>query len=788
MTSKSQAECKHCGTPFSRSNEEEKFCCPGCRFVNSLIDQEGLNRYYELKGKQVAGPVSSIVFQDEEFEWLQREVAAAEETTMDGDTAKLDLRVSGISCVACVWLIESVFLRHDGAVRVEIDAQGGRVRLHWMPGSFNPAEFAGDLRRFGYELGAHDASAPVGESRALMLKMGLCGAFAMNGMAFSFTRYLGMDDSFFLADLFDLIVVLSATLALLTGGGYFFQRAWCGLRAGRLHIDAPISLGILFAYGGSLAGWALGIPGLLYFDFVAVFIFLMLLGRWVQQKAVEKNRSSLASAQKASDVDLVGDDGTVLRAQSLDQIERGSVIELTPGRMLPVMSRLIDGEGEFSLETITGEPEAQWRGRGSELPAGVVYLGRTPLRVEAGERFEGSLLAQLLAESKGYQARNHLFERVLQWYLGVVLVLALGGGIYHGVAGAGLGGALQVFISVLVVSCPCALGVALPLIDETAVSVMRRFGLFVRGHELWARLSRVRKVILDKTGTITLESPQLMNPEALESLNSVQQSRLMQIVRDSRHPLSRALREQLECPQPDGSEIEEVPGKGVRLTDATGDVWSLGRPGWMGEGDWSGGSNEGPEAHFCVNGDQIVAFQFREAVRRDAQTFLDRLRHSGLKLTILSGDQPERVRALAATLGISESDAIGGLTPQQKAERVEALGGDDALYLGDGANDSLAFDHALCTGTPASGGAMLEKKSDFYFLGRSLRPVGILLDVARQRQVTVRHVFVFAIAYNIGAVGLCLAGKMSPLLAAILMPFSSLALLALVALRRPKVR
>ena len=230
--------CKHCGTHFDPLEPADEFCCGGCSFVHQLIHDSGFDQYYNLKGAKVTAPVKSVAFQKRDYTWLTESAHAAELAASNG-AASLDLAVQGISCVGCVWLLERVFLRTPGALRASVRAHPGRIRLEWNPGNCDIPAFADSVRQFGYLLG------PVGAENAVTNEFsgrtGLCGAFAMNAMAFSLPRYLGMENDFALAGIFTMAAGVCATLAVLTGGSYFIGRAIRGLRCGVLHIDLPIA-------------------------------------------------------------------------------------------------------------------------------------------------------------------------------------------------------------------------------------------------------------------------------------------------------------------------------------------------------------------------------------------------------------------------------------------------------------------------------------------------------------------------------------------------------------------
>jgi len=783
-TSQQLVACEHCGTPFRPREAEETFCCHGCRYVSQLLHEGGLERFYELKGGQALPPVGSRVFETFDGEWLE-DLQEHCEATGESGIARADLGIEGISCIGCVWLIEAIFKQRAGASVIHLRPSEGFVRLGWRKGTFSLADFAAELRRIGYRLvPVEDADHARPVCRELAHRIGLCAFFLLNTMLFTLPGYLGMGGDFFLAPLFQLLGAGFATLSLVVGGGYFIQRAWRSLRQGVLHIDLPIGLGLLAAYFGSLLGWATGYVQLIYFDFVATFVFLMLVGRWLQEFALERNRARLLRRDfRPKTVTAVGgaDDG---RRLPVEQVREGREYSVAPGKVNPVAAELLDPAATLSLEWINGEAEpVDWPAR-RIVPAGAINLGLGPLRFRAREPWARSLLAQLL-ERPEQSFRDDGLQTLLKLYIGGVLAVALLGGMAWLAATGDPLKSMQVLVSILVVSCPCALGVALPMCDEFATARLRRGGLFVKAADLWERLARVRCVVFDKTGTLTLEVPRLRNPGAVRQLDPFARTALLHLVRDNPHPVARSLREALLAehasnlssePAPDGT-IDEIVGQGVAWRDAAGNRWTLGKPAW----EESAAAASAPEGRTVLrqNGLLVASFEFEDDVRDDARETVDFLHRLGMETAILSGDHAPRVARVAEALSLAPELALAGCSPQRKADWIRARAPGRALMIGDGANDSLAFDHAVCRGTPVVDRSVLEASADFFFFGRSLRCLPELFAVARRRRLTTRTIFAAALAYNLAAVGLCLAGWMHPLLAAIIMPLSSIATLAI---------
>jgi len=770
--------CKHCSTHFEPLEPEDEFCCGGCAFVFNLINDSGLDQYYTLKGGKVTAPVKNAALQRRDYTWLSELVAATEHRALSTEhpAPALDLAVQGISCTGCVWLIEKLALRHAGALRARVRAHPGRLHLEWTPGACDLPALADELRQFGYLLGPVEAGKEA--SNEFSGRTGLCGAFAMNAMAFSLPRYLGMEADFALAGIFTLAAGLGATLAVVTGGSYFISRALACLRSRVLHMDLPIALGIVAAFIGSIIGWALQVESLIYFDFVAVFTFLMLAGRKLQLSAVERNRGRLLGHTL---------DANPLRnaageAVALESLAPGVAFYTAPGQIIPVASRLTNGEATVSMESISGEPEPRTIVAGGRIAAGSLNVGRAPLELEATETWQASLFRRL-RESGESAATHPVLDRILRWAISIVLLAAFGGFIAWWAVTGDFARALQVMISVLVVSCPCALGVAVPLADDLAAARMERSGVFVRRSAFWPRLRRVRQVIFDKTGTLTLENPVLENPDALRSLHPGAMQALGLLTSDSLHPISRSLTESIAAMSRSKAvpalsptaEVNEVAGQGVWFTDARRARWSLGRDGWQ-----TPEANDGATVFAC-DGVPLARLRFRDTPRPDAAEEIRALTDARFSIHLLSGDQSPRVRTLAHTLGIPQSHAHGALTPEDKERIVRGMDRGDTLYIGDGINDTLAFSAAACTGTPVVDKGLLESKADFYFLGRSLRFLSRLRDTAKLRARAVHRVGAFAVAYNIVAAGVSLAGFMNPLIAAVIMPLSGLVTLAVVA-------
>lgn len=775
------SECAHCRTPFS-GTPKERFCCRGCEFVWKLIHQSGLSQFYEIKGKATLPPIGASVFSHHELRDLNKAQEKLEAQS-ENEIVRGEFRIEGISCIGCVWLIEAIFKRESGAIDIKVDSQAGEVLLIWRREIFKIADFGRALCQLGYQLTPiESASLKSPVSRQLASRIGICAFLLLNTMLFTLPGYLGMGGDFFLSPLFHILGAFFATMSLIVGGGYFIRRAWQALLAHVLHIDLPISFGLIAAYLGSIVGWFSGYTSLIYFDFVATFVFLMLVGRWLQEYTLERNHALLRQKkQKLQEVILLGGprDGQRVAAETL---MNGQVYSVEAGAINPVAAELMDPQASLSMEWITGEPHPVVWSPNQIVPAGAINLGLTRPALKARENWRDSTLFTLL-ERKQPNFQNKRLQSILKYYILSVFVTGFLGGLAWVAFTGDLLLALQVLTSVLVVSCPCALGVALPLCDTFANARLRKLGLYVKTNDIWERLRQVRSVIFDKTGTLTLTTPRLLNEESIKALSEAAAQALFVMVDRNAHPLARSLREvllarrgkptRITSPGP----VTEFIGKGVAWYDAAKNRWTLGQPNW---------EATPPTIKTCThrsvlrkNGTFIAGFDFAEDVRDDALQAHRNLQALNLKTVILSGDINSRVQRVAQALNLPSHAAYGNCSSKDKAHWIENHARNSALMIGDGANDRLAFEKAICRGTPVAEQGILESASDFFFFGRSLRGLPILFETAQLRRRTVATVFATAVIYNLAAVSICLAGLMHPLLAAVLMPTSSLASLAI---------
>ncbi len=770
--------CLHCATAMP-ATDDDPFCCRGCAEVYRLLHDEGLDRYYDLGG----GAGHPVVLRGEpkerDHKWLEPIVARL---TAETGLHRIVLDVQGVHCAACVWLFEELFRRAKGDAIV-VNPAIGSVELT-IDSSFSLERFIDEIEAFGYRFGP-----ALKESRAksaggdLVWRMGVCIAIAMNTMIFGIAIYCGLSDGP-VYRLFHALDFGLSFVSVLVGGSVFFRSAWRALQKRVLHLDLPIALGILLVFASSTYTYATRGGNTSYFDTLNVFIALMLVGRFLQERVLAKNRAMILASDGAEGLYTRRlRDGGRVELLRCTEIEVGDALVIGHHDLVPVDATLLGEEpATFSLDWISGESAPRAFKPGHLVPAGAFAAGARSSIVQARSTFDGSSIGALLRTAA---KRDHDLPRATAWhrsltkiYVGGVLAVATIAFVSWLVATHDLARTLDVVAALLIVTCPCAFGIATPLAYELAQARLRRMGLFVRTPGFLDRAAEVTRVVFDKTGTLTTGTLAVLNARALDLLRPSDRARLYALAIRSSHPKSRAialaLQERYGAFTFDGaSDVVELPGKGLELREGK-DRYRLGAPPWATAlARIARLGRAGKDVVFTKNGLILASLELGEELRRDARDEVRALKGSGYEAFVLSGDTPEATVALAAASDIDEKNAFGARTPQGKVDWLRAHEPAKTLFVGDGLNDSLVAEEAYCAGTPAIDRPFMAARCDFYFVTPGLRPIREALATARKLSVVVKRNLAIALVYNSITVTLAALGLMTPLLCAVLMPVSS---------------
>jgi len=691
--------------------------------------------------------------------------------------ARLVFSLPTAHCAACISTVEQAAQAVPGVRSARVNLTLRRVSVDADP-DVTPERMIAALAGVGYEAheldpGLLSATETDRQGRDLLMRLGVAFFSMMNVMLLSVAVWSGAEDA--TRDLFHWISAAIALPTVIFAGQPFFKSAWASLRVGRLGMDVPISLALILASSISLfETWKGGHHA--YFDAAVMLSFFLLAGRYLDHRTRAVARSAaeeLAALEVPRAVVLRDGVETVV---PIAEVAVGDLVRVRPGGRMPVDGVVVAGQSELDRSLLTGESLPVFAGPDTVVSAGEVNLtGPLTLRVTAAGR-ESSLhrMADLVAVAESAKTRyTSLAERASGWYSPLVHILSFSAfGFWMWKTGGDLRHAVNISAAVLIITCPCALGLAVPAVVTAASGKLFRKGLLIKHGTALERLAEVDTVVFDKTGTLTIGAPQVTNlgdhPRAAVEVAAA-------LAAASSHPLAQALVAGARAAGIHPARVEslrEVPGYGVE------GLWK-GRRVRLGRAEWCGTEPIDATATYLSTGegtapDATRAFTFADSLRPGAAEAVASLRAQGLNVVLLSGDAQGAVWDMAARLGIADWKA--GVLPAEKAAEVQAMtqAGRRVLMVGDGLNDTAALAAAHVSISPASALDAARVASDIVLLGQDMAPIGDALRIARQASRRIVENFGISAAYNVVAVPLALVGMATPLAAAAAMSLSSI--------------
>ena len=755
------AACAHCGAPCP---DGKRFCCSGCAGAHALITGLGLDRFYErLEG---AAPRPDPEAPRHDF---------AARARPEGEAGfALDLLVGGLSCAACVWLIEQVLAREPDVVWARVALSTRRLSVRWRGARERANDFADRLAQLGFAAAPWDTSCLAAaddlEARRLLRAMGIAAFASMNVMLVSVAVWVGHGEGDMgeaTRALMHWLAALIALPAIAVAGLPFFRSALAGLARGRANLDVPISLAVVLTAAMSLSETIRGGP-YAYFDSAVTLLFLLLVGRYLDRRARGRAREAVArlAALNRAPVGVLGEDGTASPRMPED-VHPGERVLVAAGERIGVDGVVVSGVSTLDASLLTGESLPRSVGPGDRVHAGTLNRDAA-LIVRATSSGEGTLLAaivRLMERAEQSRARfTSIADRVSRLYTPTVHLLAAATFLlWWGVFEVAWQQALVYAVTVLIITCPCALGIAVPVVQVVAAGHLLRRGILVTSGTAFERLAAVDTVVFDKTGTLTEGRPSLLPGAWTEE--ELRAAAALAVA--SRHPLARAL-VAASPPVAPAEGVVEHPGRGLERTTAEGSV-RLGSAAFAGAP-----AGQGMELWLSRPGCPPVRFAFADALRADAAETVGALAARGLEVELLSGDRAPAVAEAAGACGIGRWTAE--VAPEGKIARLEALraSGRRPLMVGDGLNDAPALAAAEASIAFASGSDVAQAAADVVVQGRGLAGVVETIETAHRAQAAIRQNIGLSIAYNVLAVPLAVAGMATPLIAAIAMAASSL--------------
>ncbi|QRM46236.1 cation-translocating P-type ATPase [Rhizobium sp. BG4] len=698
---------------------------------------------------------------------------------LGGGLHQLDLSVPDVHCGACISTIEKALTALPFVSKARVNLTARRVTCVYAEKAggraVDPTQIIAAVAGAGYR--AHLYAPLAAESdktrNQLLLAVGVAGFAATNIMLLSVSVWSGADAA--TRDMFHWISAMIAAPALIYSGRFFFQSAWNALKHGRTNMDVPISLAVTLSYFVSL--WETMHHGEhAWFDATVSLLFFLLIGRTLDHVMREKARAAINGLARIAPRGalLIQPDGSH-RYVAVEEISVGDEIAVAAGDRIPVDGVVVSGQSDLDLSIVTGESSPVAVRTGQPVSSGSMNLTGS-LAVRATRLARDSLLAEiigLMEAAEGGRARyRRIADRAAALYSPVVHLLALASFLGWGLIGGDWKQAMLVAVAVLIITCPCALGLAVPVVQVVAAGELFRRGIMVKDGSALERLAEIDTIAFDKTGTLTIGRPRLVAANAADPADI---ARAAALASHSRHPLSQALARTGTSDAAAFEQIMEIPGGGLEARQA-GVLYRLGSEAFACGGAEASLSNEGPysEVVFSRDGQAIARFFFDDTLRPGAAEAVAELREAGFATAILSGDRQSVVDNTARALGIGR--ALGGLTPGEKVGECQALNGNShrVFMVGDGINDAPALAAAHVSMAPATASDIGRQAADLVFFNDRLDAVPVAIAVARRSAALIRQNFALAIGYNVLAVPIALAGLATPLIAAVAMSTSSI--------------
>ena len=788
---RSNVKCLHCGQPVpdleSHSRTDERFCCEGCRSVYTIIQSHGMGRFYDFrneglwKGSQPKSTLKHYTeFDDPTF--LRTHCKPTE-----NEVFETQFYLEGVHCAACVWLVEKLPNMVFGVVRSHLNLRTSILSLKWHAASVKLSEIAQKLDKLGYP--PHPAknnttrSLRIREDRQHILRLGVAGALAGNIMLMAIAMYAGLFTGI-QAEYNSLLrwaSMLLGWISLLGPGKVFFNGAWSAIVSRTPHMDLPIALGL--GVGGITGTFnTLFERGDIYFDSLAVLVFLLLIGRWIQyrqQRKVEDAVELLFSMTPSSCKRL--ENGEV-REISIESLRQGDLVEVTAGQIIPGDGNVVNGQSNIDESLLTGESKPRSIGVKDSVYAGTINVSsivRVRIKEIGMDTRVGKLMKMVEEGIRNKSPIVMVADRMAGVFtVAVLLVAASTFGIWWWM-NLPLQAANHT-IALLIVACPCALGLATPLALAVTIGRAAKRKILIKGGNVLEHLSRKGTVFFDKTGTITAGKMSLFHWHGAEDVKSM----VAAVEAQTSHPIARAFLEKFSIAEFKAHSVIQDAEGGISGKVANQDVL-IGSCSFMRKRnitlpDWASTNIQAylkealTPVIVAVEGHVKATAAFGDPIRTDAQNTLSELYCLGWEAEILSGDHPDIVRSVANALGVPENKAKGGLTPEEKLRIVNQRKKRElVVMIGDGVNDAAALSSADVGIAIRSRTDVSLTAADISLVDPRLSSVVELIRASRRTVRGIRRNLIASLSYNITAVSLAGLGYINPLVAAVLMPLSS---------------
>lgn len=804
------SECSHCLLSFPEreavydeiDGETLTFCCNGCRGIYRIIRTEGLERFYDNRAwdEGAAGPsLPTGTLDPAPFEALARDIEPA--TPGAPPLKEIEIYVGNIRCASCIWLNEKILARTDGVAYARLNYATHMARIRWNPERTGLETILSRIVSIGYLPKPYTESerhrAQSAEAKDLLVRLGTAAFLSSNLMVYSIALYAGYFHGFDrnMKHLLEIISLFLTLPVLFYSGMPFLKNTVTGLKTLHFTMDSLIAVGSGSAFVYSI--YCLFTGGEVYFDTSAMIVTLILLGRYLE--ATAKGKASM-TIQMLSE--LLPKEARRLKPESyacdspetdtvpVSSLKQGDLVLVRPGERIPVDGTVVSGESEVDESVITGEARPVAKLAGAGVIGGTMNLFGSVVFRAAGSDKETMLsrIIQSVSEAQASRPRiQNIADRVVAVFVPAIIALSLSTLVFHLLRGDSVDVALMTAISVLVIACPCSLGLATPLAVLISSTVASSRGILIKNGEVIENVARVTTLVFDKTGTITTGKPVLKKTLVLD--DSTDASELLKIAasleRFSEHSAGHAIMEAAR-----GEEtypvtgFKAVPGKGIEgFLDGRQVV--AGNAGFMEQKGIAVAKEEREKvASFEAEGHTAIylgfddrlrgVFLVADSIREDAAEAISRLKRMGIKSTIVSGDTAATTGAIAAAVGVD--DPVGGALPHRKRELVALMQkkGERVMMVGDGINDAPALTEALVGVGMGRGTEIAMESADAILVRSRLEAVPFFVGLCRTTFRIIKQNIFWAFVYNIAAIPLAISGVLHPIVAAGAMSVSSL--------------
>ena len=791
-----QVPCTHCKLEFDESvmiteKENDKalyFCCKGCEGVYHLLNAKDLDGFYEQLGNNKLEPVKLDANDDLERFDLEGFRKKYIKTSKDG-FSEINLIIEGIHCSACVWLNEKVLHQSDGIVEATINYSNNKAKVVWDGDEIKLSKIIETIRAIGYNAYPYDPA--IQEEKAVKLRNEyysriLVGVFAtMNIMWIAIALYSGYFSGMEASKkhILHIAEFILATPTLFYSGSIFFRGAYYGLKNKFINMDLLVSAGASLAYIYSIYAMITK-HGEVYFDSVTMIITFVLVGKYLEILSKKKAADTLDKIASSTPTEaLVIENGQKV-LKSIEVIEVGEVIELKAGEKVAIDGVLTRGEAMFDLSVLTGESEPILKKLGDEIVSGSIVIDST-IEYTTSKQANNSLLhniSELLSDAVTKKPHIEQLANQVSGYFSVVIFLtsiATFFGWYLFV-GAGFEKALIVAISVIVIACPCALGLATPMATLIGISKAAKEGILFKEASKIETMAKATLLALDKTGTITVGKPLVVNYKEFKEYDK---RLLYSLVKSSNHPISKGVTSYLLEQDSNLKELEleehkELQAKGVEAVYENSRLLGGNLELLKYNNIEFSYSSDNSLYIFAINGEVIALFELSDIIKPSAKEFINSIKRLGIKVLMLTGDRAEVASKIAKEVGIEQVKA--NLLPQDKASLIDSYHkqGEIVVMVGDGINDSIALAKSDIAIAMGSGADIAVEVSDVVLLNNSLSSLKNSFLLAKNVFKSIKQNLSLSLLYNVIAVPLAVMGYVTPFIAALAMSLSSLSVVA----------